>query len=81
MKACSRCNEQTELLNSHNNEFHSNAESKPKKEPFDKVSSIRGANTLFQGGEQNKNRAEQRSRSETQHQRRSKDPIREDQRS
>jgi hypothetical protein len=52
MKTCSRYNEQTELLNSHNNEFHSNAESKPKKEPFDKVSSIRGANTQFQGGKE-----------------------------
>jgi hypothetical protein len=50
MKTLSRYNEQTELLNSHNNEFHSNAESKPKNLPFDKVSSIRGANTLFQGG-------------------------------
>jgi hypothetical protein len=52
MKARSRYNKQTKLLNSHNNEFHSNAESKPKKKHFDKVSSIRGAKTLFQGSEQ-----------------------------
>jgi hypothetical protein len=55
MKTRSRYNEQAELLNSYNNEFHSNAESKPlplKKETFDMVSSIRGANTLFQGGEE-----------------------------
>jgi hypothetical protein len=52
MKTCSRYNEQTELLDSHKNEFHSNAESKPEKEPFDKVSSLRGANALFQGREE-----------------------------
>jgi hypothetical protein len=52
MKTRSRYNKQTELLNSHNNEFHSNAESKPKKEPIDKMSSVRGTNTLFQGGDQ-----------------------------
>jgi hypothetical protein len=64
MKTRSRYNKQTELMNSHNNEFHSNAESKQKKEPFNKVFSIRGASTLFQGGEQNENRG------------RSKEPIR-----
>jgi hypothetical protein len=43
--------------------------------PYDKVSSIQGVNTLFQGGKQKKkNRGDQRSRSETKGQVRSEEP-------